>query len=55
MSSDEVRAALRAKAAAYQPDRGAILDLIHRGQATLDPVETPRAGRRRTAVRPAAT
>src|SRR5690349_24481897 len=53
MSSDEVRAALRAKAAAYQPDRTAILGLIHQGQVTPDPVRAPRIGRRRTAVRAA--
>jgi hypothetical protein len=51
MSSDEVLTALRAKAAAYQPDRAAILDLIHQGQATLDSVQAPRVGHRRTAVR----
>ncbi|WIM96993.1 hypothetical protein ACTOB_000478 [Actinoplanes oblitus] len=53
MSSDRVGAALRAKAAAYQPDRMAILDRIHRGQAALEPVRNPRAGHRRTAVRTA--
>ncbi len=51
MSSDRVRAALRAEAAAHQPDRAAILAQIQRGQAALDPALTSRPGRRRAAVR----
>jgi hypothetical protein len=51
MSSDQVRAALRAEAAAHQPDREAILARVERGKATLDPVRVSRTGRPRTAVR----
>jgi hypothetical protein len=51
MSSDRVRAALRAEAAAHQPDREAILARIERGKATLDPVGVSRTGRPRAAVR----
>jgi hypothetical protein len=51
MSSDRVRAALRAAAAAHQPDRAAILARIERGQAAAGPQRAPRIGRRRTAVR----
>jgi hypothetical protein len=50
MSTDRVRAALRAEAAGYQPDREAILARIERGQAA-DPARAPRTGRRRAAVR----
>ncbi|WP_426505545.1 hypothetical protein ACPPVO_47625 [Dactylosporangium sp. McL0621] len=51
MSSDRIRAALRAEAAAHQPDRAAMLARVERGQAALDPVQAPRTGRRRAAVR----
>jgi hypothetical protein len=51
MSSDRVCSALRAEAAAYQPDRAAILARIERGQASLDPARASRIGHRRTAVR----
>jgi hypothetical protein len=51
MSSDWVRAALRAEAAAHQPDRAAILARIERGQAAAEAGRAPRTGRRRTAVR----
>ncbi|MEU7874526.1 hypothetical protein [Dactylosporangium sp. NPDC049140] len=51
MSSDRIRAALRAEAAAHQPDRAAMLARVERGQAALDLGRTPRAGRRRATVR----
>jgi ABC-type transport system substrate-binding protein len=51
MSADRVRAALRAEAAAHQPDRAAILARIERGKATLDTARAPRTGRPRAAVR----
>jgi len=51
MSSDRVRAALRAEAAAHQPDTAAMLARVERGQAALDLARAPRTGRRRAAVR----
>jgi hypothetical protein len=51
MSSNWVRAALRAEAAAYQPDRTAILARVERGQAAVDLARAPRFGRRRATVR----
>src|SRR5438105_2455529 len=51
MSSDLILCALRAAAIAHQPDRTAILARIERGRAALDPAWTPRAGRRRAALR----
>jgi len=51
MSSDQVRGALRAEAAAHRPDRAAILAWIERGQAAVDPARAPRIGHRHAAVR----
>lgn len=51
MSLDRVRAALRAEAAAHQPDRAAILARIERGQATINAAPAPRTGRPRAAAR----
>lgn len=48
MSSDPVRSALRAAAAAYEPDREAILARIQRGQAEAGVSPAPRAAPRRT-------
>jgi hypothetical protein len=50
MSSGRIRSALRAAAAAHQPDRAAILARIQRGQAAADAAQAPRSTRRRTAV-----
>jgi hypothetical protein len=51
MSSDRIRAALRAEAAAHRPDRAAILARIERGQDAVDPARAPRIDQRRAAVR----
>lgn len=51
MSSDRVRSALRAEAAAHRPDRAAILARIERGQAAVGPARAARIGHRRAAVR----
>jgi hypothetical protein len=48
--SDPVRSALRAAAAAHQPDRVAILARIQRGQAATCESRAPHSTRRRTAV-----
>ncbi|GAA4465415.1 hypothetical protein GCM10023170_074660 [Phytohabitans houttuyneae] len=50
MSTDRVRSALRAAAAAHQPDRAAILTRIQRGQAATGASRAPRSNHRRTAV-----
>jgi hypothetical protein len=50
MSSDPVRSALRATAAAHRPDRAAILARVRRGQAA-GPTLRHRRGRPRTVVR----
>ena len=51
MSTRPVRDALRAAAAAYQPDRKAILERIQQGQASLHTSRASRPPRRRTATR----
>jgi hypothetical protein len=51
MTPTQVRAVLRAEAAAHQPDRAAILARIERGQATAHPTLAARTGRPRAAVR----
>ena len=51
MSTRPVRDALRAAAAAYQPDRTAILERIQEGQASFQTSRPPRRPRRRTATR----
>lgn len=50
MSAERVSAKLRTEAAAYQPDRAAILARLRQGQAILDSPRARSAARRRTVV-----
>jgi hypothetical protein len=50
MSSELVRAKLRTEAAAYEPDRAAILARLRQGQATLESPRVRRTARRRRTV-----